>query len=291
MPDWVIHIGAGYLISRSIDKEDVTLALIGAILPDVISRVEVIMIDIFHLFIIENFSFSCFHTPFMLAFLCLAIALFTVRVKRSFAVLFGFSLLHLFLDMLEVKVPAFGSFLFFPFYVRPYSFNVFKFQGIGYILTYSLFLLALSTALIQRRRFPKIRWTKKHFIWALPVIFFLLIYPFYATRILREHNAGDYYFLTNPHEWDGKKVNIHVSRVISTDPVVIEENRHHFEVVTDEEFQVGDWISIYGTYNMGKITPEILIREMGTYQKSFLSGMGLLFLIAFFAWPRPKPPA
>jgi hypothetical protein len=282
MPDWVIHIGASYLLCRSIDKEDVSLALIGAVLPDLISRFEVVLIDIFHLYIFDDYSFSSFHTPFMLAFLCTAIALFTVRVKRSFAVLFGFSMLHLFLDMLEVKVPAFGAFLFFPFYIRPFSFNLFEFKGIGYLLTYSLFLLILLTALKKRRRIPKIRWTIKNLKWALPIILFTLTFPFKAALIFRDNNAGDIHFLINPQNWDGKKVNLHVSRVISSDPVVVEENKHQFEIVTDRKFREGDWVSVYGTYNKGKITPEIIIREMGTYQKSFLSGMGLLFLIGFF---------
>ena len=282
MPDWVIHIGAGYLLARIIDKEEVSLALVGAILPDVISRFEGIMIDFFHLYIFENYSFGCFHTPFMLACMSLAIALFTVRPGRAFSVVFGMCLLHIFLDMLEVHVPGVGVLLFWPISYQPYSFDIFYFKGIGYLLVYGLFLLVLLSALIQKRSIPKIRWTKKHLSWALPVIIFVFMFPFYASPLMYEHNVGDVQFLNNPKDWDGKKVSLHVSRVISSNPVVVEEREHRFELVTEQKFQVGDWISVYGTYRKGKITPEITIRETGTYQKSFLSGMGLLFLIAFF---------
>jgi len=281
MPDWLIHIGAGYLISRRLCREEISLALIASIFPDVISRIEVVLFDFFHFYSLKSFSFDCFHTPLMLACLSAAIALLTTRPIRIFTILFGFSLLHLFLDMLEVHVPGFGVLLFFPFSYHAYSFDLFYFRGVGYLVVYGLFLLLLLRALFHPYPSSKVCWSRRYWKWALPFIAFNVLFPFYASTLTLEHNVGDTQFLRAPVKWEGKKVSLHVSRVISSRPVIVEEYGNQFEVVTDRDIKEGEWISLHGIYKEGKIIPEIIIREIGSIKKSLLSGVGVLFLIAF----------
>jgi hypothetical protein len=281
MPDWLIHIGTGYLISRNICREEISLALIASIFPDVISRIEVVLFDFFHFYALESFSFDCFHTPLMLACLSAAIAFLTTKPGRIFAFLFGFSLLHLFLDMLEVHVPGFGVLLFFPFSYQAYSFDLFYLRGIGYLVVYVFFLLFLLWSLFHKYPSSKICWSRRYLKWALPFIGFSVLFPFYASDLMRDHNVGDTQFLRAPENWEGKKVSLHVSRVISSDPVIVEEYGNQFQVVTDRNFQEGEWISLHGTYREGKIIPDIVIAEIGSFKKSLLSGVGVLFLIAF----------
>jgi hypothetical protein len=283
MPDWVIHIGAGYLLSRRISRQDVSWALIGSILPDVVSRIEVILIDFLHIFFLGDFSFGSFHTPFMLACLSAAVALLTIRPGRTFAVLFGFSMLHIFLDMSEVHVPGFGVLLLFPFSYNAFSFNLLHFKGIANLTVYGLFLLVLLQSFIHKHTFPNIRWSARRFAWSLPIFFFLALFPFRASRMMFEHNVGYIQFLKTPEVWEGKKVGLHVSRVVSLNPAVVDEAGNLFEVETDRDIRKGDWISLYGTYRKGKITSEIIIPEMGSFKKSLFSAVGLLFLIGFFA--------
>lgn len=288
MPDWVTHIGIGYLFSRRICREDLSLALIGSILPDVISRIEVILFDFLHLFIFKDFSFRCFHTPFMLACLCMAVALLNIRPARTFTILFVFSLLHLFLDIIQVSVPGAGVLLFFPFSYKDYSLNLFNPKDPGYLVFFVFFLSILLWSLFHAPPSPSGHWSKQRLKWIPPILLFLIIFPFYASHTMFKHNIDSAQFLDNPDLWEGKNVYLHVSRVISSNPVRVEEGGKHFEVITTLRIREGEWISLQGIYSKGKIVPNIIVPNMPPLRKAFFSVIGFLYLIVFFVLQRKK---
>lgn len=122
MPDLITHTVAAYLIrKRSIPQSDLVIYLLGALLPDIVTRPFMIMFPSLRHF------FHAFHTPIALALVILLISLYfeeTIRLKIIKLLTYG-TLTHLFLDMFQASVGERGYGWLFPFSYWDFNFGLF----------------------------------------------------------------------------------------------------------------------------------------------------------------------
>ena len=111
MPDLISHCLVSRILFLGKFKKYLLLFLIGAILPDVLTRAP--------LFFFSG-CYRCawwigvFHSPFPLFFVVLLFSLFFKRVKEAFGALFLGVLLHLFFDSFQRHLGG-GYYWLFPF--------------------------------------------------------------------------------------------------------------------------------------------------------------------------------
>jgi len=111
MPDCLSHLLIAYVSSRSLLRSaSMPLFLVGSLLPDVLLRGG-------RLFFCQNLRrdflelyLAPLHTPFVIAFVCLAIAqLFHREIrKRSFVLLYSGCLNHFILDLFQRSINGLG---------------------------------------------------------------------------------------------------------------------------------------------------------------------------------------
>ncbi len=288
MPDWITHLGGGYLLYRPISRKDIRLFLLGAILPDFFSRGTSILEDVFHLGWISNYPLEAFHTPFMLLLVAVFVALLNTNFIRCLALVFGGSLLHLVFDMNDTKLDGFGQLLLYPFSYKTYQLNLVNYQGWGYYLVViGLFILLISH--VPELRVNPSTFRLQRIGWAIPLLALILIMPYATWQQFWRHNVGYIVFRHYPERFENKEVVVHFSRVISDKPLIVEEYKRHFEIVTDRQFQAEDWISVRGMYRQGKIYPQRIKLESGR-EKIWISLIGLLlFPFLWFGLPARLP--
>jgi hypothetical protein len=284
MPDWITHLGGGYLLYRPISRKDIRLFLLGAILPDFFSRGTSILEDVFHLVWPRYYQLEAFHTPLMLFLVAVFVALFNTNFLRCLGLVFSGSLLHLVLDMNDTKLAGFGQLLLYPFSYKTYQLNLVNYQGWGYYLVViCLFILLISH--VPELRINSSTFRLQRIGWAIPMLALILILPYATWQQFWRHNVGYIVFRHYPDRFENQEVAIIFSRVISDKPLVVEEYNRNFELVTDRQFQTEDWISVRGMYRQGKIYPERIKLESGR-EKIWLSLIGLLlFPFLWFGLP------
>lgn len=112
MPDLITHSVAAYMIrNRKIEIDFLVIYLLGAILPDIVTRPFMIIFPQ-----VSNF-FHAFHTPTALILIVLLLSLFfesEIRPKVFKLLALG-TLTHLFLDLFQNGVGDRGYSWFFPF--------------------------------------------------------------------------------------------------------------------------------------------------------------------------------
>jgi hypothetical protein len=146
MPDLFAHFASGYLISRIPQLRMYTaLLVLGAILPDLLTRVPEIVLDrilginIYH-------AVEIFHSPAVLCLVSFAFALMMARNLRLNAfcsLLFG-SLVHVLLDIMQFQ---FGDSVYMPYF--PFSFAKVQFALFHFNASIQLFpLIALLIFLV-----------------------------------------------------------------------------------------------------------------------------------------------
>lgn len=301
MPDWTIHLGAASLLSRGLDRHRPWLILLGGVLPDFISRLNAVLGDALTLNWFYNYSLGCFHTPFMLILVSLWIAILipaqtTGETGSNFAYIYVSSLLHIFIDMLEVKIPGFGEYLLFPLSAKTFQLNWLSTHSSWYFVFYAFMLVALVSWLRDLIKFRTVSLLPGWKVWLLhwrqqsrsrKIVWLFLtvsiaIMPFYAHDYFIRHNAGYIQFRYSPEDWEGKKVGLNVSKVVS--PNILEEYPFQFKIATDQSITVGEWVSVYGTYRNQQIEVIELEREFGARYKICLSLVGLLLVILGLVW-------
>lgn len=118
MPDLLTHFLSGYIIGRPISKPARRAVFyIGAILPDILSRVPVLFFKIILNKDLDKlgYFFTNLHSPFVVIWISLLISLFFAREKVIvFSILLAGSGLHLFLDFLQRHFTP-SYFWLFPF--------------------------------------------------------------------------------------------------------------------------------------------------------------------------------
>ncbi len=284
MPDWITHLGGGYLLYRPISRKDIRVLLLGTILPDVFSRVPALLDDVFHLPLPQYYQFGALHTPFMLLLLAAFIALFSTDFFRCLGLILGGGIFHILLDMTQTKFAGFGQLLFYPLSYKTYQLNLFSYKGWGYYLMVAAFFVLLLSY-VNKPRINPVTFRLQRIGWAVPLLSLILLLPYVTWKQFWQHNVGYIVFRYYPERFENQEVALHFSRVVSTKPLIIEEGDNRFEVVTDQKFKLDDWISVNGKYRQGKLYPIQIRRELGR-AKIWISLVGLLlFPFIWFDFP------
>ncbi len=275
MPDWITHLGGGYLLYRPISLKDMRLVLLGCILPDILSRICVILEDIFNLYVPKYYQLEAFHTPFMLILLAIFISLFAAYFWRCFALLLSGGILHFILDMCDVKMEGCGQLLFYPVSYKTYQFNLFSYNNWGYYLIVAACLALLLYYCLKQPYINECTFKFQRKGWAAALLLVILIMPHITWRSFWRNNIGYMVFFAYPEQFENKKVALHFTEVISNNSLIVKEWEQKFEIITDQRFDVGDYISLIGIYKDGKIYPSKIKLEIGN-KKIWLSVAGLL---------------
>jgi len=131
MPDLFTHFASGYLISRVPNLRRYTAFLaLGAILPDILTRIPEILLD--RLLGIPIFHFlNIFHSPFCLLLVSYIISLTFEFKIRLIAFLFIFigSCLHVILDLMQKQFGEGVYMPYFPFSLETIQWGLFHFNA------------------------------------------------------------------------------------------------------------------------------------------------------------------
>ncbi len=138
MPDLMTHLIIGLILAELFSIRKKSLILLGAIAPDILSKIPLIF---FYLGISLPISFIPFHTPFMWFLLSILIApLFRYDKLKTILLINIGSMSHFLFDLTMKHFTVVGSRLFFPFSNINYTLNwIWPEQSI-YILIGSLIL-------------------------------------------------------------------------------------------------------------------------------------------------------
>jgi len=127
LPDLFFHFASGYLPTRypKVLKYDALLVL-GAILPDVLTRIPEIVLYRYLDLPVYDF-FNALHTPFSLLIFCYCLSLFFVESDRisSFVVMSIGAQFHILLDMMQEQFYSGVYMPMFPFSLKTYQFALF----------------------------------------------------------------------------------------------------------------------------------------------------------------------
>ena len=147
MPDLITHVAGAYLVKRGIRIAGMaSLFYLGAILPDLLSRpIHLIRPALFP-------STQPLHSPIGVFLACWLISLFfrSDQRKTAFWLLWGGSIVHFLLDMLQKHLVG-GYAWLFPFSFRLYSFGFIRPEDSLYFLPLTL-AAVLIVYLIGRRK-------------------------------------------------------------------------------------------------------------------------------------------
>lgn len=279
MPNASIHIGLNYLIYKITNSRyiDLRLFILGAILPD-ISRIEVFISDVFHVFPNANIigCFSCWHTPFLMALLAVSISLLTDKFILSFFSIFLGTLLHLSLDILEISAIG-GVMLFYPFSFKQFALNLVEYDSTSVIIITTVFIIFMIYS-VFKKSVNVVHFKTKNLYAAFFIAIISLSFPLLTAKSMVDQNIEYLNFSRYPDKWQNKEVGLNFSEVISGNPLTIIERGVKIEVVTDEKFKKGDFISVKGIYENGKIHPDKLYKHRGLL-KLWLSFPALILII------------
>ncbi len=146
MPDLFAHFASGYLISRIPQLRMYTaLLVLGAVLPDLLTRVPEIFFDRF-LGLNVYHAVEIFHSPTVLFLVAFALSLLMDRSLRfqAFSSIFLGSLVHVVLDLMQIQ---FGESVYMPYF--PFSFAKVQFALFHFNASIQLFpLIALLIFLV-----------------------------------------------------------------------------------------------------------------------------------------------
>ena len=289
MPDWVVHLGTAYAVYRPFTQKDLRWIFLGAILPDVFARVDSVLTDVFHMAWHKHYTLAVFHTPFIMCLMALAIALFTDRVIRTWILVFGASLFHIFMDLCETKLPGYGQLLLYPINYKTYRLDFFHYGSAIYyallVVSFGLILWHVRESRIIESHIQLKNVTSGRLILAGILLAVICVLPYFAWQNFIDHNVGYELFFRHPEKFENQEITLHFSEVISAKPVKIREREYIIEVVGVDGFKVGDWISVRGVYRNGKVFPGEVWLEDGL-SKIWFSLFGLVMFP--FLWFDPK---
>lgn len=301
MPDWILHMGASSALGKKISFKDLRWLLLGAVLPDAVSRVLYAISDIplFEKVIPETLfgatsyvalhtAFHFYHTPFVSLFLAIAISLWVAEPKRVFLLIWVSSLFHFFLDLFQKGAIGSGSSLLFPFSLKTISWQivwydsflpfVFILPSLAWLL-YLFFKNSKPQSLFQFKfpfRYPG---KLKMFITSV-ILLFALGFPFLFLEKGVAENINSTLLCEQPERFEGKEVGLPVSRVTSVDPLVVVEGTSLFKIfptVNIPELKVGDYISLNGIYSNHSVHANMLHKHRYDV-KIVISILGALLL-------------
>ena len=290
MPDWLTHIGVAYFLGKCFGLRNTCWFLLGAVLPDVFSRTSYVLLDLFHfskyLGIWVHLYLDVFHTPYICLFLSLSLASLTTHPKKVFGLLFGGSLVHFFLDLGQAYFHG-GTPLFYPFVLKPFSLEWFWYdQDIVYLIVISISLLFIISLYLNKNKLTGVffKWNSHRVL--VSILFFIpaLLTPYLTMEKLQITNYKSTGFLSHPARYEGKKVSLTVSKVISINPIMIDEAGFYFSIKnnTARPIKLGDVISLRGFYQDEVIQVQDIFIHRNKYFKTVLSLIGLVILLVIF---------
>lgn len=153
MPDWMSHLLIGLIVAELFNVRKKSLVLLGALLPDLISKFFLLF---FYFGILANLSLESFHTPLMCFLLVIITApLFKYdRAKTVFLINVGLAT-H-FLSDLTMRHFTSGMRLFFPFSMSVYRIDLIWPEQSIYFLIFSLIVYILIK-LVKKVDLDKLR--------------------------------------------------------------------------------------------------------------------------------------
>ena len=151
MPDLLSHLIIGLILAEIFNIRKKSLVALGAILPDVLAKFDLL---IFYLGVPKIITFDSFHTPFMFFLLSVLIAgLFRYDKVKAIASLNIGSMSEFLSDLMVRHFNKTGVRLFFPFSLKNYSLAwVWPEQSLYVILPASLFVYLLVIVYKKKRK-------------------------------------------------------------------------------------------------------------------------------------------
>lgn len=158
MPDLMSHVLIALIIGELFNVRKKSLIVMGAIAPDVLSKLDLLY---FHFGIPKVITFSSFHTPFMCFLLSLFISAFFVYPKLKTVILFNIGAISEFSSDFFVKhFSTAGQRIFYPLSLHNYAYGLFWSDDSLYILI-GLLLIYASIKFIKRNSKKEIKYRKK----------------------------------------------------------------------------------------------------------------------------------
>ena len=118
MPDWMSHILVGLIIAEAFNIRKKSLVLLGALLPDVLSKLFLLF---FYFDFFNNLSVRSFHSPIMVFLLAILLAPIFKYNRLKTVILVSVGALSHFLADLTMRHFNSGIRLLFPFSMETYS--------------------------------------------------------------------------------------------------------------------------------------------------------------------------
>lgn len=146
MPDLITHTAIPYLFKDRLHiSKGTPVFLVGALLPDIISRIPLLLFP--ELFWI----YATWHSPVLLILFTYLFSLFfdNERSRIFYLLCFG-SAIHLFLDLFQKSMTNGGYFLLFPFSWTDWQFNILWSGEIMVLIP--LWLLLIGIKIMKDRR-------------------------------------------------------------------------------------------------------------------------------------------
>ena len=279
MPNWLIHLGLPYIAAKLLRIKNVRLVLLGAIIPD-IARLGVLIRKFTYIGQVNTYSYlEPFHSPFMFLLIALTISLLSKQSKKAMQLLVFGGATHFFLDALE-KNFGFMKFLFYPFILKTFSFQLFWPESSISILLMAISTIALLYAIIDKKKISY-GFKAKNLKIVLPLIIFTLLLPL-ATQAWVKGNLP---YITQFKENKGALA-FSYSDVISTNPSIVKELDFTYEVITDIPLREGDVISMQADLKDNKVYPTRvhIHKDILKFEASILA----LFIFAFIWFTSKK---
>ncbi len=153
MPDWMSHLLIVLIICELFNIRKKSLVLLGALMPDLISKFFLVF---FYFGFWNNVTLDSFHTPLVCFLLAILIAhLFRYdRTRTVFLISIG--LITHFLSDLMIRHYAVGMRLFFPFSMNMYRIDLIWPEQAIYVMIFSL-VIYVFIRVVKRIDFEKIR--------------------------------------------------------------------------------------------------------------------------------------
>lgn len=272
MPDWIVHLSIALLIAAIFKIKNWKLMLIGSILPD-LSRILLMIFNFLGFEEIKSFLIlDPIHTPFVSLLMSISIAIIFNGVFKNLFLIYLGVVMHFILDTLQFA-GAFGYMLFYPFSFKEFSFNLFY---AGKLIFPIIGLIILFTSLYYLKGKNILKLNKRFHFSVIPIIL-ILVLIFSTQDELLNANIHGVHFLSYPENYENKEIDLYNSRLISLNPVKLNEMGKIFVLETSEDVKLNDIVTIRGIYKNNVIS----VKEMffHNYNKHYFSLFGLIVFI------------
>ncbi len=283
MPDLITHMSFNYIIYKIYRKRfNLILFLAGAIIPDLPISLKIFLIDFLHYY--QNIEYisaltHLLHTLLISLLFSISIGVLFEKVFGSIISLYTGILLHLFLDFLQNSWSN-GLLLFFPFYNKPFSLNLFTY-GIEFKYFYVI-LPALILVYLWRKERAHLKFTLNFKRISISIGILILIILISWLNIEKVINSGvlclDFRF--NSQKYDNRIIVLNRTPVVSVEPIKI---YYRGKKLTLENVKIPlkkhDKVILKGIYKHNQSRINVIEIHRVNFIKQIISFTGLLFFL------------